>query len=109
MKLNPNTAHEALDTARMGARGAVVIPTAIRRRLGLSKGSLLIIEVDDHGVHLRPALAVPVEKYTTERRAEFLLNNAVDAAEYRRALATVRSLGLDPDRIPHDPPTRAKH
>ena len=39
-----------------------------------------------------------------ERKAEFLLSNAVDAADYARAVGEVRDLGLDPDSIPHAKP-----
>jgi len=42
-----------------------------------------------------------VEICTPERVAEFLLNNAVDAADYARALEQVREMGLDPETIPH--------
>jgi hypothetical protein len=48
--------------------------------------------------------AEKVEAYTPERIAEFLLNNAVNAADYAAALAEVRKMGLDPNTIPHEPP-----
>jgi hypothetical protein len=41
------------------------------------------------------------EIYTPERKAEFLLSNATNRADYRRARKEVRKLGLDPDSIPH--------
>jgi len=47
------------------------------------------------------AVVVPVERYSPERKAEFLLSNAVDDADYRQARREVRKLGLDPDSIPH--------
>jgi hypothetical protein len=50
---------------------------------------------------IRPAVVVPIERYTPERKAEFLLSNAVDEADYRSAQRAVRKLGLDPDSIPH--------
>jgi hypothetical protein len=43
------------------------------------------------------------EVYTPERSAEFMLNNAVTAAEFDEAVAEVRSMGLDPDSLPHQP------
>jgi hypothetical protein len=46
-----------------------------------------------------------VERYTPKRRAQFLLQNAVSAADYAAARREVRKLGLDPDAIPHDKPT----
>ena len=49
--------------------------------------------------------APPVERYTPRRLAQFLLQNAVDAADYAAARREVKKLGLDPDAIPHDRPT----
>jgi hypothetical protein len=42
-----------------------------------------------------------VEVYSPERRAEFLLTNAVDDEDYQGAADEVRRMGLDPDSIPH--------
>ncbi|KAF0208248.1 MAG: plasmid maintenance system antidote [Actinobacteria bacterium] len=39
------------------------------------------------------------EVYTPEETAEFMLNNAVTAAEYDDALAEIRALGIDPDTL----------
>jgi hypothetical protein len=44
---------------------------------------------------------VAVERYTSERKAEFLLSNAVKDLDYREARNTVLAIGLDPDFIPH--------
>ncbi|HEU0079424.1 MAG TPA: hypothetical protein VFQ76_17340 [Longimicrobiaceae bacterium] len=49
-------------------------------------------------------MELPVEIYTPERRAEFLVTNATDANDYRAAVQAVREMGLDPARIPHDEP-----
>jgi AbrB family looped-hinge helix DNA binding protein len=91
-------------TSRVGKRGTIVVPAALRKRYGLDEGALVIAEERDEGILLRPAIAFPVEIYTPERRAELLLNNAVDSDDYQGAAAEVRSLGLDPDTIPHQPP-----
>jgi len=56
------------------------------------------------GLFLRPATALPVEVYAPERKAEFLLNNAVTPEDYRWAVQEVRKMGLDPDSIPHEKP-----
>jgi hypothetical protein len=45
------------------------------------------------------------ERYTPRRLAQFLLQNAVDSADYAAARREVKKLGLDPDAIPHDRPT----
>lgn len=92
------------ETAKIGKRGTFVIPARLRRRFGLEEGSLVIAEETSGGVLIRPAAAVAVEHYTPERRAEFLLSNTVDARDYRRAVAQVRKLGVDPERVPHRKP-----
>jgi len=94
------------ETTKVGKRGTVVIPAALRRRFGLDEGSLVVVEVCDEGILIRPAMAMPVEIYTSERRAEFLLSNAVDAIDYARAVDEVQKMGLDPETIPHQPPPR---
>jgi AbrB family looped-hinge helix DNA binding protein len=88
-------------TSRVGKRGTIVVPAKLRQRYGLEEGALVIAEPRDDGILLRPAVAVPVEVYTPERRAEFLLNNAVNDDDYQQALDEVRRMGLDPDTIPH--------
>ncbi len=57
----------------------------------------------------RPSRSLPHlgERYTPRRLAQFFLENATDAADYAAARREVRKLGLDPDHIPHDRPTRA--
>ena len=93
-----------VETSKIGRRGAVVIPAKLRKRFGLQEGMLVIAEERTDGILLRPAVALPVETYSPERVAEFLLSNAVDAREYKKAIAKVRSMGLDPEAIPHTRP-----
>lgn len=89
------------ETSKVGKRGVVVIPARMRRRFGLEEGALVIAEEREDGILLRPAVAMPVEIYTPERKAEFLLSNAVEEEEYEEAVKEVRQMGLDPEKIPH--------
>lgn len=91
------------DYIRIGKRGTVVIPADARRRYGLEEGEMLVMEESAAGLLLKPVRAYEVEVYTSERQAEFLLNNAVTGSEYDDALAEVRALGVDPDVVPHQP------
>jgi AbrB family looped-hinge helix DNA binding protein len=95
---------ENMLSARVGKRGAIVVPAKLRKRFGIEEGSMVIAEETNDGILIRPAMVVPVERYTPEGKAEFLLSNAVDAADYRKARKEVRKLGLDPDSIPHPRP-----
>ena len=94
----------ASTTSRIGKRGTIVVPAALRSRYGLEEGALVIAEEREDGILLRPAVAFPIEVYSAERRAEFLLANAVDDEDYRLAVNEVKEMGLDPDDIPHRAP-----
>jgi AbrB family looped-hinge helix DNA binding protein len=90
-----------VQASKVGKRGAVVIPARLRKRFGIQEGTLVIAEEREDGVLIRPAVALPVEAYSPERVAEFLLTNAVDAEDYARAVKRVKAMGLDPASIPH--------
>ena len=42
-----------------------------------------------------------MERYSPERKAEFLLSTATTAKDYRWARKEVKNLSIDPDSIPH--------
>jgi AbrB family looped-hinge helix DNA binding protein len=94
-------------TRRVGKRGSIVIPAALRARFGMTQGSLVTAEDRGDGVLIRPLEGSELEDYSAERVAEFLLNNCVDEADYAAARAEVRRLDIDPDAIPHLHPTGA--
>jgi AbrB family looped-hinge helix DNA binding protein len=88
--------------AKVGRRGTVVIPARLRSRYGLEEGSQVAVEERPDGVLLRPVVTLPVEMYSSDRKAEFLLNNAVTEADYEWAVKAVREMGIDPKSIPHE-------
>jgi AbrB family looped-hinge helix DNA binding protein len=92
------------ESSRIGKRGTFVIPAKLRRRFGLSEGTTVLVEATEEGILLRPAVTVPIESYSSERRAEFLLSNAINDEDYSRAREAVREMGLDPDSIEHHRP-----
>jgi AbrB family looped-hinge helix DNA binding protein len=93
-------------STKVGKRGTVVIPAETRRRYCIDEGTVLIVAERDEGILLQPVALVPLETYSPQRQAEFLLSNAVDDDDYARAIDKVRELGLDPDSIPHSRPAR---
>jgi AbrB family looped-hinge helix DNA binding protein len=92
------------ESSRIGKRGTFVIPARLRRRFGLSEGTTVIAEETEEGILLRPAITLPIESYSSERRAEFLLSNAINDDDYARAREAVREMGIDPDSIEHHRP-----
>lgn len=93
-----------MESAKVGKRGAIIVPARLRKRFGIEEGTLVLAEEREDGILIRPAIVMPVEKYSPERKAEFLLSNAINRADYQRARKEVRKLGLDPDSIPHRRP-----
>ncbi|MEO7142619.1 MAG: AbrB/MazE/SpoVT family DNA-binding domain-containing protein [Bryobacteraceae bacterium] len=94
------------ETSKVGKRGAIVVPARFRRKFGIEEGSLVITEEREDGILIRPAVALPVEIYTPERKAEFILSTAIDEEDYQTACETVRRMGLDPDRVKHARPAQ---
>ncbi|MEX1257438.1 MAG: AbrB/MazE/SpoVT family DNA-binding domain-containing protein [Gemmatimonadota bacterium] len=92
------------ESGKIGKRGTFVIPASLRREFGLDEGSEVIAEDSPQGILIRPAVTLLVEVYSPERRAEFLLSNAVDGKDYLAAREVVTEMGLDPDRVPRDRP-----
>ena len=87
------------EATRVGKRGTIVLPARMRKRYGFEEGTMIVAEEAEYGVLLRPAAIMPVELYSPARKAEFLIANAVDAADRRKADEEVRRLGLDPRKI----------
>jgi AbrB family looped-hinge helix DNA binding protein len=96
---------DLMQSARVGKRGAIIVPANLRKRFGIEEGTIVTAEEKDDGILIRPAVVVPVERYSPERKAEFLLSNAIDEADYRSARKAVRKMGLDPDSILHIKPS----
>lgn len=96
----------AYSTTKIGKRGTVVIPAKLRHRYGLEEDTLVNVEPRYDGILLRPVVTLPVEIYTDEQRAEFILNNAVTKKDYRYAIEQVRAMGIEPETISHEKPKR---
>src|SRR6185437_4331144 len=94
----------ALECARVGKRGAIIMPARLRKRFGIEEGTMVTAEERDGGILIRPADIVPVERYRPERKAEFLLSAATTRSDYQKVRKAVKKMGIDPDHVPHQPP-----
>ena len=92
-----------IETVSVGRSGDVPIPPSLREVTGIDAGSVVTLEARDGTIVIRP-IAGDVEIYTPERKAEFMLTNAVDSGDYAAACREVRKMGLDPNQIPHHRP-----
>jgi AbrB family looped-hinge helix DNA binding protein len=92
------------EVVTVGKRGAIVIPSSLRKRFGVHEGDLLITQDHGDGILITPAIVLPIEQYSPQRKAELILSNATDQNDYERACKEVRKLGLDPNTIRHHKP-----
>jgi bifunctional DNA-binding transcriptional regulator/antitoxin component of YhaV-PrlF toxin-antitoxin module len=90
---------------RVDENGSVSIPPSLLKGFGINKGSFVTAEGIEGGILLKPANDLPIEDYTPERVAEFLLGGAVDKTSYDDAVEEVRKMGLEPSNIDHCKPT----
>ena len=93
-----------MEAVKVGKRGTIIVPAKLRKRYGIEEGAIVTTEPREDGVLIRPAVVVPIERYSPERKAEFLLSTATSAKDYARARREIKKLGLDPDAIPHRRP-----
>lgn len=94
------------ETVYVGQTGDVPLPPSIRERAGIVAGSSVTLEARNGMIIVRTSELDP-EIYTAKRKAEFLLSNAVDAADYAAVCTVVRQLGLDPLRLANQYSTKA--
>jgi AbrB family looped-hinge helix DNA binding protein len=88
-----------METIKMGKRGTLVLPAKLRKQFGLADGSLLVTEVKDGEIRLRPAFLYEPEVWSPEETAYFILINSMTKEEWDRNLPYVLELGVDPVRI----------
>jgi len=69
-----------MESARVGKRGAIIVPARLRKRFGIEEGSMVVAEEKGDGILIRPAVLVPVGRYSPERKAEFLVSTATPSA-----------------------------
>lgn len=91
---------------RVDDDGNLIIPEEFRRKHGLDGDARVVVESREDGLFLRPASSLSRHTYSEQRRAEFLLANAADDDEYRRATETIRAMGLNPNDVPQERPAR---
>lgn len=94
------------EATRVGKRGTIVLPAKLRKRYGFDEGTMIVVEESEYGVLLRPAVVIPVEIYSPERRAEFFVANATGARDRENAEAEVRKFGLWPPKTRSRKPSK---
>ena len=55
----------------VSARGQITLPAALRKRLGIDAGDVVIVEDRNGEILLRPAVVLEIENYTEAQIAEW--------------------------------------
>jgi bifunctional DNA-binding transcriptional regulator/antitoxin component of YhaV-PrlF toxin-antitoxin module len=55
----------------VGKRGAIVVLARLRNRYGIEEGATVMAEAREDGILIRPAVIVPIERYTRSGRRSF--------------------------------------
>ena len=53
-----------MQSAKVGKRGAIIVPANLRKRFGIEEGTLVTAEEKEDGILIRPAVVIPVEHYS---------------------------------------------
>jgi antitoxin PrlF len=68
-------------------RGQITLPAAIRKHLGLTQGSSLLITEIDGEIRLRPAAVLPVDSYTDTQIAAWDQADSLSPEERHQILS----------------------
>lgn len=67
-------------------RGQITLPAALRKRLGIRPGGVLIVEDRNGELVLRPAAVLPLDTYTDEQITAWNEADRLPAKERKRLL-----------------------
>jgi len=73
-------------TILVSDRGQITLPQAMRQRLGIKPGSVLVAEEKRGKVILQPAAVTPVEIYSDEEMRGWLVQDRVSDKDRKRIL-----------------------
>jgi AbrB family looped-hinge helix DNA binding protein len=68
----------------VSGRGQVTLPSAVRARLRIREGSLLLLYEEEGRLVLNPAAVAPVDTYSDDQIAELVLQDRITPLERRK-------------------------
>lgn len=77
----------------VSTRGQITLPAALRKRLGITPGGVVILEVRDNEVVLKPGAVVEIELYSDEQIAEWDADDTLSDQEKTQIVASPASPG----------------
>ena len=74
------------ETVLVSNRGQITLPVALRKRLGIKAGDVVILEEQGNQVVLKPGIVLEVELYSDEQIAQWDAEDKLSEAERDRLL-----------------------
>ena len=81
------------ETLVVSGRGQITLPAALRKRLGIKSGDVVILEERDNEVLLKPAIVLEVQHYSDEQIAQWDAEDKLSAKERAQVLDTLATSG----------------
>jgi AbrB family looped-hinge helix DNA binding protein len=79
------------ETLIVSSRGQVTLPAALRKRLGIRPGDVLIVEDRDGELVFKPAAVLEIDHYTDEQISAWSRADRLDDKERARIQAALDS------------------
>lgn len=80
-----------VEYAQVSRRGQITLPAAVRKRLGIQRGDLVILEDRDNEVAIKPAVVLEFETYSDEQIAQWNAEDKLDEDERQTILKALTS------------------
>jgi antitoxin PrlF len=81
-------------TVLVSNRGQLTLPSDLRKRFGIDKGGVVVLEERDNELVLKPAVVLEIEMYSDRQIAEWDAEDRLDPADRvavgRRLAGTIR-------------------
>jgi AbrB family looped-hinge helix DNA binding protein len=77
------------ETLVVSGRGQITLPAALRKRLGIKSGDVVILEERDNEVVLKPAIVLEVQHYSDEQIAQWDAEDKLSEKERAQTLDTL--------------------
>ena len=78
------------ETLIVSSRGQITLPVDMRKQLGITPGSAVIVETRNGELALKPAAVLEIEHYTEAQIAEWDREDKLTAAERKQILARLQ-------------------
>ena len=76
-------------TLVVSGRGQITLPAAIRKRLGIKSGDVVIIEDRGGEIVLKPGVVLEIQSYDDDQIAQWDADDRLDDDERRRMLKAI--------------------